>query len=183
MKGVVFTEFLEFVEEQMSPEMADRVVERADPASGGAYTGVGTYDYTEMLDLVTALSEETGQPAADLVRTFGEHLFARFSESHPEFFAGIDGAFELLQNVEDYIHVEVRKLYPDAELPTLACEFPRDGQMHMTYRSGRPFADLAEGLIHGCISHFGEPVAVEREDWAAGDEAGTAARFTLTRQS
>lgn len=182
MKGVVFTEFLEFVEDRMSPEMADRIVERADPDSGGAYTGVGTYDYTEMLGLVGALSEETGQPAGDLVRTFGEHLFGRFSEGHPEFFEGAGGAFDLLQNVEDYIHVEVRKLYPDAELPTLACELPQEGQMRMTYRSSRPFADLAEGLIHGCVRHFGEPIAVEREDLAEGGEAGTAARFTLTRQ-
>lgn len=27
-------------------------------------------------------------------------------------------AFQFLKNIENYIHVEVRKLYPDAELPT-----------------------------------------------------------------
>ncbi|MNY76012.1 hypothetical protein D3C86_2154630 [compost metagenome] len=50
----------------------------------------------------------------------------------------------------------------------------------MKYRSARPFADLAEGLIAGCINHYGEKIDVTREDLS--DSAGTAAWFTLTKQ-
>jgi hypothetical protein len=34
----------------------------------------------------------------------------------------------------------------------------------MVYRSERRLADLAEGLIRGCVEHFGDAVAVCRED-------------------
>lgn len=51
--------------------------------------------------------------------------------------------------------------------------------MTMVYRSRRPFADLAEGLIEGCASHFAERIAIERSDSAAGELHST--RFTLSR--
>jgi hypothetical protein len=56
MKGVVFTEFLEMVEGRFGLAMADRIIEAAQLPSSGAYTAVGTYDYTEMVHLVNALS-------------------------------------------------------------------------------------------------------------------------------
>jgi hypothetical protein len=48
----------------------------------------------------------------------------------------------------------------------------------VTYRSPRRLADLAEGLIHGCIAHFGDAVALERTDLpdAGADQV---VRFTL----
>jgi len=41
MKGIVFTEFLEMVENKFSPELADRIIEGAEVPSGGVYTAVG----------------------------------------------------------------------------------------------------------------------------------------------
>lgn len=181
MKGVVFTEFLEMVEEKFSPEMADRIIDGAKLESGGAYTTVGTYDHQELIALVTCLSRETGIPASDLIRTFGEHLFERFHHLFPNYFEGIPSAFDFLRQVEEYVHIEVRKLYPEAELPTFVCETPRPDQLSMTYRSSRPFAALAEGLIRGCVAHYGEPIEVDIEDLSEG--AGTAARFLLTRKA
>ena len=49
----------------------------------------------------------------------------------------------------------------------------------MTYRSNRPFATLAEGLIRGCIGHYGDPIDMQMEDLSSGE--GTAARFVLTK--
>ncbi len=45
MKGVVFTEFIEMVEDQFSADMVDDIIDDAQPPSGGAYTAVGTYDH------------------------------------------------------------------------------------------------------------------------------------------
>jgi hypothetical protein len=42
------------------------------------------------------------------------------------------------------------------------------------------FADLAAGLIEGCIEHFGETIDVQREDLSGG--LGTHVRFSLTQQ-
>ena len=180
MKGVVFTEFLEMVEEKFSPDVADAIIQRSDLTSGGAYTTLGTYDHREMLSLATNLAAETGATKEELIRVFGEHLFTRFLSAYPHLFEGIDSALEFLRRVEDYIHVEVRKLYPDAELPTFQCWMASPAQLCMTYRSRRPFAALAEGLIRGCVEHFGERIDLEITDLSEG--AGTAARFVLTKK-
>ena len=60
MKGIVFTEFLEMVEQKFSPELVDLIVEEAELPSGGVYTTVGTYNHGEMIRLVTCLSKESG---------------------------------------------------------------------------------------------------------------------------
>jgi hypothetical protein len=180
MKGIVFTEFLEMVEGKFSPELADRIVDAAGLASGGVYTTVGTYNHVEMIKLVSCLSKETGIDTPDLMRVFGEYLFGRFYVLYPKYFDGIDSSFSFLARIEDYIHVEVRKLYPEAELPSFGCDTSRPGRLRLTYQSTRPFALLAEGLIRGCLAHFGEAADIQIEDLSAG--AGTAARFLITRR-
>ncbi len=60
MKGIVFTEFLEMVEEKFSPELADRIVEEAELPSGGVYTTVGTYNHGEMIKLVILPQQGNG---------------------------------------------------------------------------------------------------------------------------
>jgi hypothetical protein len=181
MKGLIFTEFLEMVEAKFSSDMLDRILESADLPSGGAYTAVGTYDHAEMIELVSCLSGETGIPLQDLVRSFGTHLFERFREAFPMYFEGMESTFDFLRHVQDYIHVEVRKLYPEAELPSFAHETPAADRFVLVYQSTRPFSVLAEGLIKGCIAHFGETIDLSVEDLSEGK--GTSARFLLSRRA
>jgi hypothetical protein len=181
MKGLVFTEFLEMVEARFSPDMVDRIIENAKLPSGGAYTSVGTYSHSEMIELATCLSRETGIPLPELIRSFGGYLFDRFHKLFPKYFDGITSAFDFLRQVEDYIHIEVRKLYPDAELPSFAHDSSRPDQFVLLYQSTRPFALLAEGLIRGCIAYYGEPIELEVDDLSGG--RGTSARFLLTKRT
>lgn len=180
MKGMVFTGFLEMVEEVFSPEVADRIITKSDLPSGGVYTAVGTYHHDEMVTLVTHLGTETNTPVPELLKAFGKYLFGKFASSHPQFFDGKQDAFSFLSGVEDYIHVEVRKLYPDAELPTFQYERPNADTLVMTYRSTRPFADLAEGLIQGCCAHFGEEVSIARK--TISTSPGTCVEFSLSKR-
>lgn len=176
MKGVVFTEFLEMVEGAFGPDVADRMIVAADLPNGGAYTAVGTYDHRELVAMVGQLSGLTGTPPDALVRAYGEHLFGRFAVLFPRFFAGVTSALDFLERVENYIHPEVRKLYPDATLPTFEPTRRDADHMDLVYRSSRHFADLAEGLIRGCAAHFGQPLDLVREPTADG-----AVRFVLAR--
>lgn len=178
MKGIVFTEFLEMVESAFSEAMVDRIIDKAKPASGGAYTSVGFYDHREIVALVMALSEASGTPVPDLDQGVRRHLFGRFATVFPAFFENVPDAFEFLGGIETRIHSEVLKLYPDAELPTFLCDDSRSGILVLDYKSKRPFADLAEGLIEGCIAHFGGRITLERKDRPEGD---VQARFTLTQ--
>ena len=86
MKGVVFTEFYSFVEEQHSVEFLQDVIDGADLPSKGAYASTGTYPTCEMAALVGSMSRKTNLDASKLLRVFGEHLFKRFSNDHGSFF-------------------------------------------------------------------------------------------------
>jgi hypothetical protein len=180
MKGLVFTEFLEMVENRYSADVVDQILEDSELASGGIYTSVGTYPHGEMFSLLTALGQHTGLDTQEHLRAFGEFLFGRFAALYPEFFQTTTRALAFLSKVDDYIHVEIRKLYPDAELPEFDCQSPSSNSLQMTYRSERPFASLAEGLIRGCIAHYGQTVDVQIEDLSDGKN--TSVRFLLTER-
>jgi hypothetical protein len=180
MKGIVFTEFLDMVEEKFSIEVAEEIIEAAELPSGGVYTSVGTYDHGEILQLVGHLSRIASADPQTLVMTFGQHLFGRFFKGYPQLFEDVPSAFAFLGSIENHIHVEVKKLYPEAELPTFECSNGKPGHMEMMYRSARPFGDLAEGLILGCFDHFGENIELSREDLSA--EAGSVIRFSMQKK-
>lgn len=182
MKGIVFREFIDMVESQFSLETADAVISASQLSTDGAYTSVGTYPPQEMIDLVTQLSEQTATPVPALLRHFGRHLFGRFAVVHPAQVVSYRSAFELLRRLDGNIHVEVRKLYNDAELPSFTYEELDEDSMVFLYSSHRKLADFAHGLIEGCIAHFGEPIVIDRED-LPDDAAGGHTRFTLSRQA
>ena len=180
MKGMIFTEFMEMVEATWSLDMVDAIIADSRVASGGSYTSVGTYPHEEIIALVLALSKATGIATPELERTFGKHLFGRFALAYPRFFHGMDGgSFQFLSGIENVIHAEVRKLYPDAEPPTFEVEKGKFGLI-LTYYSPHPFSDLAWGLIEGCVAHFGEDIEVRSE--AIHGQPGAQTRFILTRR-
>lgn len=179
MKGIVFAEFIELVEDKFGFEMADDIIEKSNLPSGGAYTSVGTYDHKEMLELVTHLSNETGISVADLVKTFGEHLLVRFTEGYPQFFESVTNCFDFLDTIESKVHVEVKKLYPEAELPTFDSQIESANKMRLIYTSKRPFSALAYGLIKGSASYYNETIDISMDDQST--ENLTKVVFTLVK--
>lgn len=181
MKGIVFTEFIDMVESTFSLDVADQIISRAHLPSGGAYTSVGAYDHQELIALVSELSQLTQIPVPDLVRTFGRRLFNRFTVIYPHFFSGVSEPFDFLTRIESYIHVEVLKLYPDAELPHLICEIKSETELEMLYTSTRPFYDFAYGLIEGCFEHFKTPANIEMCHLETGENKEYRTLFKLTK--
>ena len=164
MKGIVFTEFSDMVESEFSPEILDEIIIESNLQSQGSYTSVGTYDYTEMLQLVTKLSEKTSIPTDELLYAFGGYLAKRFSVLFPDFFSEAGKVFDFMKSLDNHIHVEVNKLYPDAELPKFEFDDSDPTCLIMEYRSTRGLAMLAYGLICGVIDYYNEPIYVEIEE-------------------
>lgn len=178
MKGLVFREFVDMVDDVYGPDVLDDILEAADlPVSKGAYTTVGTYPVEEMTSLVEALSAQVGAPADQLVRAFGRYLLPRFFAKFPAFFEEVHDAFDFLERVHDHIHVEVRKLYPDAELPSFVTA-REDGRMTLDYRSQRRLADLAHGLVEALAEHYGESLEIAR---TLEEDRGAHVVFVLRR--
>jgi hypothetical protein len=132
-----------------------------------------------MVTLATNLSNLTGTALPDLLREFGRHLFKRFLISFPAFFEGITSSWEFLPKVQSYVHMEVLKLHPDAELPVFTCTIADPETLVMTYQSRRNLPDPAEGLILACVEYFDEPLTATRE---AGSGEPPETRFILTPQ-
>jgi hypothetical protein len=177
MKGVVFTEFLDFVAARHGEDMVDDIIEASALPSGGAYTAVGTYNHEELVTLCSALAAATGENESDLVRDFGTHLSSTFSHGYPAFFSRSANFFDFLESIEAHIHVEVRKLYPDAELPSFKVAVRTATRLVMDYRSPRRMSDLAEGLILGTAPKFGVTARVQKI--ALEDSDGEATRFVI----
>ncbi len=164
MKGVVFLEFLEMVDERFGNEVTEQILSLSGVASGGAYTSVGTYDHSEIVALVSRLSDVTGLDVSSLVVDFGRHLIGRFYVRYPDYFDKVDDVTEFLEQVDGHIHLEVRKLYSDSLLPRISTQRQGQGDFTLLYESARGMGDLAEGMIRGAIELFGEKYKCFRED-------------------
>jgi len=153
MKGLLFCEFIEFAEQQLGEELTQEIIDSAELESQGAYSRVGFYDYQELIQLLTSTSKHTGKEAGELLQGFANHLFVVFKRDYAGFFDGMDNAASMLKTIDDHIHVEVKKLYPDAELPRFVYEEKGD-ELHLFYESPRPLAGIAHALINACLQFF-----------------------------
>lgn len=183
MKGMVFRAFEGFVETRWPNGLADDMLSLDTLGSGGAYTTVGYYPHTEFLAMVIHVAETTQTPINQLVKDFGQALFYDLAGAHPEMVKTYDNPIDLLSVIESVIHRDVRKLYTSTELPRFDIT-EREGNRRITmeYSSGRPFADLAEGLIWGCLDFYRvkEISSVMRHDVAAD---GTHSVFKVETQN
>ena len=116
-----------------------------------------------MVSLVTELSKKIDIPIGDLLRVYAVHFFDVLLKSYPQFFEKQKTAFGFLASIDNYIHPEVLKLYPDAELPRFDAEMKSDKVMHLKYYSSRKLSDFASGLIQGTLNHYDEGITMKME--------------------
>ena len=181
MKGMVFTAFIGFVEDEFGLEIADEMISATNSTSGGAYTSTGNYGYEELANMLQVLGELTGTSVTNLLHAFGCKLFQLLMQTHPEIIAHADNAFELIMGIDDHIHVNVLKLYPDAELPKFSAELQTPNKLELIYQSTRGLADLAHGLLEGCLKFFNEEAEISQEDLSGGQ--ATHVRFMIEMKS
>ncbi|NJB82455.1 heme NO-binding domain-containing protein [Wenyingzhuangia aestuarii] len=155
MKGIVFTEFLELVEEQFGIETVQQIIDQCELSTEGIYTAVGTYSHKDIFMMVQKLSELKEIPIPELLKVYGKYFFTVLSNGYPQFMKEKD-LFSFLDSIDNYIHVEVLKLYPDAELPKFDSEII-DNKMTLLYQSTRKMSDFAIGLILGAAEYYNEP--------------------------
>ena len=113
-----------------------------------------SYPDEELFSLVGCISEKTGLAIETLVGAFGERLFKGLAERNPSFIKTESTLKGFLKSVHDVIHIEVRKLYENPNLPDFEYEDNSDNTLLMRYRSPRKLCILAEGLIRGAALHY-----------------------------
>ena len=176
MKGLIFTEFLDLVEQKFGLEMVDRIIEASDLKSEGIYTSVGTYEFSELLQLLNHLSITTQTPTDDLLLVYAEHLFAVLVNAHPDLVRNYNHPMDLIASIENHIHVEVQKIYPDAQLPTFELVERTNDRMELIYKSDKGLYVLGKGLMIETFKLFKVPVDISYEKLNA---EGTKVRFVI----
>jgi hypothetical protein len=154
MKGIIFTEFLDLVESKFGLEMVDKILHESNLKSKGVYTSIGTYDFSEMLQLLTNLSNNTNISIDKLLLVYGEHLFSVLATSYTSLFERYNDPIELLASIEGHIHVEVQKIYPKAELPSFTIVEKSKDSLVMIYKSSRAMYYFGLGLMNKTFEHF-----------------------------
>lgn len=153
MKGVIFTELLNFVESKGGAVFLEDVIEHANLPNNGAFSTVGTYPSEYASALVKSASDLSSIPAQQLCLEYGEFLFHRFTILYPELLASYHNADGILSHVGTHIHQEVKLLDPEAQPPQVSTR-EEDGALIIEYQSHRPFAHIAHGLIIGALAHY-----------------------------
>ncbi len=154
MKGIVFTAFNDMVEQKIGLGMWEELLESVNPSSGGIYTSVEDFPDQELLNMVQALSERTGQSPEELITAFGQYLFHVLAFKHAVFTSAKPNLMEFLKSIESVIHKEVKKLYENPNLPTIEWEQAASDELTLYYHSPRMLCHLASGLIRGAAEHY-----------------------------
>ena len=178
MKGIIFTSFVEFTEQKFGMEFVDKMLDLKANTTGGAYTAVGTYPSAELLDMVVYACEKKGIDVAETSIEFGKFTFGILVERYTHLVSEYQSAIDCLYHVDQTIHKNVQKLYPDAELPSMHAVLNTASTiLELNYHSTRPLMYVAYGLIQGCVKHYGDSVTIEMTDLSNG--VGNRAHFKL----
>ncbi len=177
MKGIIFNYLSDMVEEAFGLDVWDSILSKA--GSEGIYVGTQNYSDEELLSLVAAAHDISGIPVNDLVRKFGEYAFPRFVENNPQFVSSDMTLKSFLLTVDRIIHVEVRKLHPDAMLPEFEYKDEEDNELTMYYCSPRKLCYLAEGLIAGAAKQFNTQYSLEHSKCMHDGESACTLHITM----
>lgn len=179
MKGVIFTELIEMMEDLMGLDFTNKVIEDARLENDGAYTAVGTYSQQDMFKLMQSLSKYAGNSQEKLLKSYGEYLFYRLSTTYAKELAESPHAFSFLQKLKAIIRMEVLKFAPKARVPLISTRLKDKNTLEVLYSANQNMSDLIEGIILGCIGYYQEAISIERE---LSQPDGSSVRFILKKE-
>ncbi len=165
MKGIIFTNFISYMQERHGEELAKQTLQNAGKITAeGVYVEEDTYPYEDMFELAGNLAALTGITLSATFEAFGEYLFGNLARRFSSFFAPDETLFSFLQKLEGHIHVEVRRKYPDANLPGFTFTPVDENNLRMVYTSERAMSDFGIGMIKGAATWFKRDVFVGKKD-------------------
>lgn len=158
MKGVVFNILEEMVVEHFGMQVWNDILDTAE--TEGVYTAGQSYPDEQLFELVGIVCKKLNMSSEMIIGSFGEYMFHRLHDRHPSFIEKEPTLKSFLKSIESVIHVEVRKLYQDPNLPSFEYFDQSDDHLIMRYHSPRKLCILAEGLIRGASSHYAQKISL-----------------------
>ncbi|WP_077339965.1 heme NO-binding domain-containing protein [Pseudocolwellia agarivorans] len=164
MQGSIFTAFSDMIIEKMGMEQWNELIEKTEPASQGMYTTGEQYADSELVNMVVVLSEKTGIEPEKLIQAFGQYLFTSLYANCPTDVSNIKTLREFLLSIHSVIHVEVKRLHPNAYLPKFEYEDGEGTDLIMYYSSKRKLCHASIGLIYGAAKQFDEEISISHPE-------------------
>lgn len=161
MKGVIFNLLERVVTDEYGADIWDDLIEEAGVE--GAYSSLGNYPDAEIEALLQAAAAKTGMTRAQVLHWFGVRAMPLLRQLYPSLFDQHTCSRDFVLSVNEMIHPEVRKLYPDASCPFFHVRRTGSETISMDYESQREMIDLAHGFIDGAAALFGDRVAVAKQ--------------------
>lgn len=158
MKGIVFNLLEDFITEKAGAEKYEEILSSCELKTKEPFVGPGSYPDEDLLEIVGKTVQAMGITLPEALRAFGRFCFPKLAEKFPFFVTPYKHPKPFLMTVETVIHVEVKKLYKDAEPPTFSYEEPSPDILIMRYRSKRKLCFLMEGLLEGVADYYRSPI-------------------------
>lgn len=176
MKGIVFSLFFDIIEQRFGMETLETMLERTGFTH--PFTSVGDYKHHELIAMIQAIHQLTGESIDNLQREVGKAMFGSLYQTLPIPIQHDLPFVEFLKKVEDEIHAEVKKLYPSARPPKFIFIEQSGEATVFEYQSHRCLSSLCLGLLEGCAAHFSQPITIASHHLKPD---GSAVRFTIIK--
>lgn len=160
MQGAIFNAFADMITEQMGMQQWNALLDATRPPSQGIYTRGEQYDDSELSNMLLVLCDKTGLPIEQLLENFGLYLFDKLYVNSPADLSSVSNLSDFLLAIDSVIHVEVKRLHPDAYLPKFEYEKSADNTLIMYYSSKRKLCYVSIGLIQGAAKQFKQQVEI-----------------------
>ena len=154
MKGFIFTEFLRFVEVSHNLEMVDEMITNSNLPSKGIYSAFNSYDFNELVSMLSFVCAKTKVPVEVLLEEFGKFVFPYLIGKHSYIIKEYKNPLDLIAGIETHIHMQVKILYEDAELPTFSVAEKTKTSLSLIYTSSRGLTYFAIGLMKETLDFF-----------------------------
>ncbi|MCC6952965.1 MAG: heme NO-binding domain-containing protein [Deltaproteobacteria bacterium] len=164
MKGEIFNLLELFVSEEFGDETFDAVLDDVEDqlTTKDPFVGPQTYPDSDFMIILGSLLSRLSLPMEPAVFQFGRFCFSRLAAKLPGHLESFSHPKPFLMSIDSVIHVEVRKLYRDAEPPRFSYEDTSPFELRMIYKSPRKMYALVEGLVQGAAEHYLRPIVVVR---------------------
>lgn len=180
MKGAIFNIFETFIADNFGDATYECIYAAALPKmqTKCPFVGPGSYPDADFMALVQHTVDELNISVEDATKAFGNFAFSKLADSAPDFVKPYNHPKPFLKTIDSVIHVEVRKMYPDAMLPKFWYQDTGADTLTLCYQSPRKLYYFVDGMIHAVCDHFQVETSLS---WAIKDEGnGEFAEYHIT---
>ena len=163
MKGFVLAGVVGFLERAYGEKLAEAQKGLlADGPLSEIYLSMNDYPNNSLDDLITSAAKILSIKKCTLAKVIGVYLFSELMLINPAWVEQSSSSYELLKSHNTALNQLTAMNMPGFIPPSFDCTEINPDVLEVIYRSEFLPSDIAEGLIVGISSHYGEHLSIER---------------------